>query len=173
VSEPPDAIVFTVASGEIAVAWYRVPMSTARWLLAPALLSLSACQSLAAGAKEQFSKDFSCPQNGIESRDRRDLHPSSFKNAMFLPKPSAEVAADPARLAVWQRNHQHDLTAGDENNDIEEARGCDNHAFYECHHPRKGTGVSCMQPPPPCTGCDRSNDPRTPEAPIPNGIPRW
>ena len=43
-----------------------------------AVFPLAACQSLASGAKEQFSKDYSCPLDRIESRDRRDLHPSSF-----------------------------------------------------------------------------------------------
>jgi hypothetical protein len=148
-------------------------MNRGRWAVVPALFSLAACQSLAAGAKEQFSKDVSCPLDRIESRDRHDLHPSSFTNPMFLPKPSAEIVADPGRLAVWQRNHEHDRTRSDGDNQIEEVRGCGKQAFYECHVFRKSSRASCSQPSPPCTGCPLADDPRDPRTPVPAGITRW
>jgi hypothetical protein len=112
-----------------------------RWVVIAAGLLLVACQSLASGAKEQFSKDYSCPLDRIESRDRRDLHPSSFSYPLPMPKPPADVAADPARLALWTKNHTHDPTLYDGDNDIEEARGCGKQAFYQCHN-RKF--MSCM-----------------------------
>jgi hypothetical protein len=121
-------------------------MTQPHWAAVAALLSLSACQSLGDGAKEQFSKDFSCPTERVLTRDRNDLHPSSFTSPSPMPKPPADVAADPARLAVWQQNHRQDPTAYDSYSDIEEARGCDRQAFYECHHPQKHANrASCSR----------------------------
>jgi len=111
-------------------------MTRSAWILLPAL-ALAACQSLQRGAKEQFSKDVSCPVDLVESRERPDLHSSSFEAPSPGPQPPAAVAADPARLAVWRQNHTRDATASDGLNDIYEARGCDTQAFYKCHHPSK------------------------------------
>jgi len=112
-------------------------MNRCRGTLLLATLALAACQSLERGAKEQFSKDVSCPVDLVESRERADLQPSSFETPSTGPQPPAAVAADPARLAVWRQNHPQVTTASDGQNDIYEARGCDTQAFYKCHHPSK------------------------------------
>jgi hypothetical protein len=99
------------------------------------ILSLTACQSLADGAKEAFAKDYSCPADRVESRDRPDLRHSSFDTApnTLTPKPPPDIAADPARLAMWQQRHQRDPTEFDRTTDVEEVRGCGKQAFYFCH----------------------------------------
>jgi hypothetical protein len=132
-------------------------MNRGFWVVMAAMLSLVACQSLADGAKEQFSKDYSCPLERVESRDRRDLQPSSFLTPSPMPKPPADVAADPARLALWQQNHRQDSTGFDSVHDVEEARGCGKEAFYECYRYQKhATRVGCGSVPQ-----------------VPAGISRW
>ena len=105
------------------------------WAALATLVSLTSCQSLADGAKETFAKDYSCPADRVESRDRPDLRHSSFDTGPTTPtpKPPPDIAADPARLAMWQRRHQHDPTELDSTTDVEEARGCGKQAFYFCH----------------------------------------
>ena len=119
---------------------------SARSTILAAMLVLAGCQTLAAGAKEHFSKDYSCPPDRIEARDRPDLHPSSFRTQPPTPTPPAAVAADPARLAIWEKNHRVDITQYDDDYDIEEAHGCGHDAFYQCHHGQQHANVAfCSQ----------------------------
>jgi hypothetical protein len=118
-------------------------MNLSPWWVVATMLSLTGCQTLSDGAKEKFSKDYSCPIDRLESRDRPDLHRSSFHTAAApTATPPADIAADPARLAVWNQNHKQDPTSFDDLDDIEEVRGCGNAAFYACHHMQRHAGTA-------------------------------
>ena len=102
-----------------------------------AVLVLSA-GSVQTAAKEKFSFAFTCPAESIEVRDRSDIKPSDFKFKDPPPLPSPEVAADPARLALWrERNPDRRSDFDFDNfldidNSVEEARGCNRKAMYRC-----------------------------------------
>lgn len=98
-------------------------------------LVVSACQSLADGAEEKFSNEYTCPKGRLEVRARQDLRRSSFEfGASQAATAPAEVAADPERLALWHKQHPaHDATQYDDLDDIEEVRGCGKQAFFACH----------------------------------------
>lgn len=101
-----------------------------RW--AVGLLLLCGCQSVTDGAKEQFSKENTCPLDRVETRARTELKPSQFGKAGTPPR---DIASDPGRLQLW-RAEQAKLAANDDSwGQIVEARGCDAHVFYECGHP--------------------------------------
>jgi len=55
-----------------------------------ALLSLVGCQSVGEGAKQEFSKDNTCPLDRIEMRERPELKPSSLEGPSTPP---ADIAA--------------------------------------------------------------------------------
>lgn len=109
------------------------------------LVVFCGCQSVGDGAKEQFSKDNTCPLDRVEVRERGELKPSQFTKPHDAP---ADIAADPGRLKVW-RDEQARLAANDDNwGRIVEARGCDKHVFYACGHPTKssdGKRWSCSE----------------------------
>jgi hypothetical protein len=99
-----------------------------------ATATLFACTSLEDGAKQTFSKQFTCPPDRVESRARPDLKPSAFKKAKTPPP---DVAADPGRLKMWNDQQEKALTASDGMDWIAEARGCGQQAFYSCTRPAK------------------------------------
>ncbi len=73
---------------------------------------LASTESEAAkGARREFSKVFSCPE------DRIHVAPSDQP----AESPPPEVAADPARLAIWRQNHPHDAS------EVFDLTGCDRH----------------------------------------------
>ena len=74
------------------------------WIL-PFVLLLSACTIVPIAAVNSFSEDHSCPESRIRLR-RHAIEPSSV---LIAVNPPAEVAADPARLAVWRANLLDDL----------------------------------------------------------------
>jgi hypothetical protein len=105
-------------------------------------LSLLACQSLDEGARSNFSRSFTCPADRVEVRPRPDLHPSNW----FKPRtPSAEIAADPGRLKMWQDQQEKLRTSTDSYHWIYEARGCGHESLYECGRTSRGSssGVMC------------------------------
>jgi hypothetical protein len=67
----------------------------------PGVILYKSCTALPAGTREAFSQQYSCPIDSITSKDRPDVHAAQFEKSATPP---ADVAADPARLAVWQAN---------------------------------------------------------------------
>ena len=106
-----------------------------------AVLGLTACKSAASTAKEQFSRDFSCPEERVEVRDRSDIRASAF--GAPTPTPPPDVAADPARRALWEKKNEPDTSGIDSDYSVEEARGCDKQSFYLCIWRAAGRAQSC------------------------------
>jgi hypothetical protein len=112
-----------------------------------------ACKALKTGAREEFAKKFSCPDDRVEVVERKDLlaYDVLYGDRDELAKaPPEEVAADPERLAKWKADHQ----ASDDTNrnfyngfTVFEVSGCDHEVLMACHHPSgkyKGINpVSC------------------------------
>ncbi len=98
-----------------------------------------ACQSLSDGAKETFSKSFTCPIDRVEVRARPELHPSDW----FKPrKPPTDIAADPERLKMWQAEQDKLRTVWDPYHSIYEARGCGHQSLFECGKAGRGSSRS-------------------------------
>jgi hypothetical protein len=127
--------------------WVKLPASRRAFFAAvlppSGVLAFFAVLVLSAGSvqtavKEKFSFDFTCPVERIEVRDRSDIKPSDFKVKDPPPLPPPEVAADPARLALWrERNPDRRSDVDFDNlldidNSVEEARGCNRKAMYRC-----------------------------------------
>jgi hypothetical protein len=118
---------------------------TKTWLLLLVLAlstSLVGCQSKEAGAREKFSKEFTCPAERVEVRERSDLKPSMLR-AQVPPPP--DVAADPARLAMWKAEEETNNENADQMCDMLEARGCNQQSLVCCRrHTKRINEVSCM-----------------------------
>ena len=100
------------------------------------LALIGGCQSVTDGAKAEFSKSNTCPLDRVELRERPELKASDFKKKATPPD---EIAADPARLKMWEQKQQQD-TARDANDGLGtfvELRGCDQHAYYRCERSQK------------------------------------
>jgi hypothetical protein len=117
-----------------------------RWVAM--MLVLAACKSGAMdSAKEKFSQKYSCPEDSVEARVREDVTPTQLHNKK-KDVPPAEVAADPKRLALWQKQ-QSDREARDDNDHVVEARGCRHQEIYSCGYASQHANTSspwlCMQ----------------------------
>ncbi len=95
------------------------------------LATMTGClnQSYEDGAKEKFAKEVSCQQTSVELRKRPEL--DAYDLAWGKSAPPAEVAKDPARLAVWQKE-ESDRRASYAGNPVFELRGCGHQVLYTC-----------------------------------------
>jgi hypothetical protein len=117
------------------------------------LIATPSCKKLSTGAREQFAKEFSCPEERVQVKERPDVQAYDLIWGPKTPQtPPEEVRNDPGRLAKWKADHDGaDAKARESWNASEnvfEANGCDHSAFLTCHHPggSKGTRmdeVSC------------------------------
>jgi len=92
------------------------------------------------GAKNDFSKSNSCPLDRVEVRARTDIKPS---DVMYKAPPPKDVAADPARLAMWQKQQNDNAQHDDSGYSMMEAKGCDKTSLLRCHRMKSGD-VMCM-----------------------------
>jgi len=108
-----------------------------------AIVCLCGCQSVADGAREDFSSENTCPLERVEARERSDVKPSQLRRKVDPPR---DIATDPGRLKLWQDRQAKKYAYDDESHYIVEVRGCDKHDFYECRHPGSGStpGVRWM-----------------------------
>jgi len=99
-----------------------------------ALVALAGCQSLSDGAKETFSQENTCPADRVEVRERPELKASSFTTG--TSQPPADIAADPERLKMWQKEQRERLERNDNNgHKYAQARGCGKTVLYDCRGP--------------------------------------
>jgi hypothetical protein len=108
-------------------------------LLAGAL-GLGACTSLEEGARDAFSRDFSCPEGRIDVHARKDLDAYDLTFGGMGSAPPADVKKDPERLALWQRRQREQHDAWNDRIGVFEARGCGHDALYTCSHPNGSKG---------------------------------
>jgi hypothetical protein len=128
---------------------YRPKLSL--FIFSLALLGSLSCKSLKDGAKENFSKAFSCPEDRVEVRERKDLSPYEVMSGP-RPEAPAEIQSDPGRLELWQKKEKETSTNVDNRFDVFEVRGCEKQVLYYCAHPDSDDGqgtksnvVSCVE----------------------------
>ncbi|WP_148314293.1 hypothetical protein [Sorangium cellulosum] len=102
------------------------------------------CKRLKTGAREEFGRKHSCPEDRITVRSRDDVK----WGAIVLAKrpaeaPPDEVKNDPGRLAKWQKDRAEEDAATRESLDeldVFEVKGCGHEVFMACAHPGGGAG---------------------------------
>jgi hypothetical protein len=118
-----------------------------RRALAISPLLVACAPDLASVARSTFERAQSCPVSRVEVIARPDLSWVQVLDADATPAtPSAEVAADPERLAIWRRE-QDELRARRARSYAEdrvyEVRGCGHHALYGCEPGYQELPASC------------------------------
>ncbi len=96
------------------------------------------CANVETGSREHFSKELTCPIDRVESHPRPDVHRSDLKAKDTPPK---EVAADPARLKMWQDKQKETSDWQDSLDQFFDVRGCDHQKLMACHRHNKNTNV--------------------------------
>lgn len=121
------------------------------------IVLVGGCKRLRTGAREEFGKIYSCPEERVEVRARDDLkYGDIILSGRATKTPPDEVRADPGRLAKWQSDRRaEDETLRDSLNerDVFEVKGCDHVSFFGCYHPDAEHGVAtdvatCLEIPP-------------------------
>lgn len=110
-------------------------------LIVVVCLSLPACKSTEKGAKEEFSKAFTCPTDRVEVHARKDLRWSALTRGP--PRPPEELAGDPGRLALWMETEEKSRARADET-DVFEGSGCEHKVLLGCSHPPAPEGGTLM-----------------------------
>jgi len=87
--------------------------------------AFSACVSRAAGARSLFSEDAPCPEDRTAVRAAPALAPAE--------QPSADITADPERLAIWKAKEAR-LRAAAEGETYYVAVGCGQERIYRCYY---------------------------------------
>jgi hypothetical protein len=121
------------------------------------VVALLSCKKLEDGAKEQFARQYSCPENRISVEPRPELKWSELVFGKQAPEqPPDEVKRDPERLAKWKSDHQN--TKSSEPYQMFRVTGCDHEAYFGCTHPTDPHGggtqvglVNCSEAPAPGT----------------------
>ncbi len=104
---------------------------SARLAIAIALAGCGSSRASAeSAARDELSKQHSCPADRITTAVRSDLKPFAL-GGVTRDVPPPDVAKDPGRLEVWNAK-QREIEDGYDNFTIVEARGCDQHVFYLC-----------------------------------------
>jgi hypothetical protein len=105
---------------------------SARAGIAVGLVVVAACgkdKSNASAAQEEFSKTYSCPAPSVSVTPRSDL--KAYDLQVGPSAPLSEVAADPARLAEWNKR-QADVKSGYDRMSVLHASGCGHAVYYVC-----------------------------------------
>ncbi len=110
-------------------------------LLLVSVWILVGCTSLETTARETFSRDHSCPLDGITVTRRTDLsvHELTFGRS----KPPSDIAKDPARLAIWKKNQDESKKKWDATSNLFFLTGCNVKSFYTCNRNSKSGRNSC------------------------------
>jgi hypothetical protein len=113
----------------------RAPAPLALAALA-ALAAVAGCKALDEGAKEGFSHRYSCPQERVQVRRRADVRPYDVAFGRLGPAtPPDEVAADPGRKALWEKDEREKRRRWNSSFEVYEVRGCGHQVIQTCAHP--------------------------------------
>jgi hypothetical protein len=106
---------------------------------------LLGCKGSQQGAREYFSRTHSCPVEQVQAKARSDVKHSDFSS---WPTPPADVAADPNRRAVWEKNLQEQKDGLDRQSSVFEVSGCGRSVYLACKR-RSGNAaqVVCSEGP--------------------------
>ncbi|XXT19530.1 hypothetical protein WME94_55840 [Sorangium sp. So ce429] len=114
------------------------------FLMLLAVVFSSGCKRLKTGAREEFGRKHSCPEDRITVRSRDDVKWGSIVLAnRSAAAPPDEVKNDPGRLAKWQKDQAEEDAATRERLDeldVFEVKGCGHEVFMACAHPAGSSG---------------------------------
>ncbi|MDB4937259.1 MAG: hypothetical protein JWP87_4231 [Labilithrix sp.] len=120
-----------------------------RRILVVAVACVLGCQSKSSAARQNFAKEYSCPEESVTVKDRPDLRPSQVFPYPFRSKPSAEVASDPVRLAKFNADAKESREKwdgfNDASKDIFEVTGCTHTSLWACSRGGKSGRASCEE----------------------------
>jgi len=113
------------------------------------------CERLSTGAREDFGRRYSCPDDRITWKPRDDLPADEVMGLRMLePRPPPAVQQDPGRFAKWQADRAQDRARMAHFNDayqVFEVSGCGHTDILACRHPTSPDGrgtypgrVSCQ-----------------------------
>jgi hypothetical protein len=116
---------------------HRIPWSVAIGCAIGLGALAPACElSTSKGAQAVFSQQKTCPLERVKVRPRPDVPPHTLLEAPASQQPiPPEVAADPERLAMWNKTHQSTDANIDQVATTYEVDGCGDTAMYVCDHP--------------------------------------
>jgi hypothetical protein len=104
------------------------------------LAAVTACKKMSTGAREEFAKVHSCPEDRITVKERLDIGGFEGVNGYRYerPAPPPEVEADPGRYAKWKKDQEETeerIENGYSSYDIFEVSGCDHTDILACDRP--------------------------------------
>jgi hypothetical protein len=89
-------------------------------------------------AKEDFAKRYSCPEDRVTVKERKDVNPATLLAPDVKESPPDEVKKDPGRLAKWEADRKEKLEekeAGYKRSfTIFESSGCGHTVLLACTH---------------------------------------
>ena len=107
-----------------------------------AAVCLVACNSDETMPRESFGRQFTCPSERITVTPRKNL---AAVDLTFRPgTPDKDIAADPGRLALWQKEEAR-RAAEYEGKSVIQARGCEHEVFYVCGQLKVSVGATRPQ----------------------------
>ncbi|HYD43394.1 MAG TPA: hypothetical protein VEB43_21355 [Anaeromyxobacter sp.] len=101
----------------------------------------TACTPLDRGAREQFSRDRSCPLDRVEVRRRADLQAWDVTFVEIRrAAPPDDIARDRERLALWRKTQHEKQDGWNDDYDVYELRGCGAQVLVACNRPVEPDG---------------------------------
>lgn len=102
---------------------------------------LIGCGNVMDDAKDHLSKTWSCPIDRVAVTKRDDVNGADlFRRSVRGQEPPADVANDPARLDVFNKNQERALERAAESFEratIIDGKGCNNEVRLACYRKRK------------------------------------
>jgi hypothetical protein len=127
-------------------------------VLGSLVASAASCKKIETGAREEFARKHSCPEDRVEVKARPDV---KWGQLTMPPdrdtQPPDEVKNDPGRLAKWQADQAESgpgrMRTHLDSLDVFEFHGCGHDALMACKHPTSTDGtnmntVICFDAPP-------------------------
>jgi hypothetical protein len=100
------------------------------FLLALLLLSGVGCRNFEGAAVEAFSKERSCPKDGVTAHARDDL--GAYELQVPTRSPPDDIANEPSRRAVWQEQQDERRARVNSKERVYEVSGCNEKRFAAC-----------------------------------------
>lgn len=112
-----------------------------RFAIAGLLVVIAGC-SQEKSARERFATDKTCPIDRVTATEKVG---ESAHDLIWGPpkKPPPEIAADPARLALWQKQEDASKKSWDKATRVWEVTGCNETQLYTCMPSSKRMGANC------------------------------
>lgn len=102
-------------------------------------LFLVGCRSDETIARESFAHEFSCPNERITVTPRKDLVGADL--AIRQEAAPKDIAADPGRLDIWQKEAAR-RRADYDGSSVIQVRGCEKELLYICGDLRVSVGAT-------------------------------